>query len=213
MLPSPPKRPFKPSYRSSRKICYQNSSPSCLPLSVTNTFQKFMFKIIYKKFKRIILALCRGMDSNAFQKISPQLAALIKNRKNSVEVMFRLYGETWPPMIVYKAKAEHFKVIGFKYQELNFDYKWNILFSDTPIERNKSSLPPLRNIRISRARTRNYDREINKKYQVWSRNPLAAYVRRSLSVQLETRIDIEYRNYWKKLGVLVIKWHESKKTD
>ncbi|CAG9327359.1 unnamed protein product [Blepharisma stoltei] len=217
-----------------RKTKYESEKKSSLSNStVLNVLRKCIYRTIFRKFRLLIKSFCTTMNSFLLQYISPRLSKLVRGRTNNVEVMFRLSGKTWPPMIVYSAKITNIKLIGFDPEESETKRNsWRMLFTDAPLNEETIETPSSRYGRYSPAlvhpslpyhhrgiRGRKSDRRsgdleasyhLNKPSLIKDHSfskPFPAF-KRSASSQKSL-----YRKNWEKIGTIKIQWQNLNKSN
>lgn len=103
-----------------------------------NTVRRVVNRLIYLKLKRFIKKISHNLTLDVLRNISPKLYHFAKDKSTVLNLRLRLLGESWPPVIIYRATIKNLKTLTIepfstRKQFENVNNTWRVLFSDIPV--------------------------------------------------------------------------------
>jgi hypothetical protein len=104
-----------------------------LPITVRHTLIKCLRRRLFLKLKRLVLTLSMKINMELLRKIDPKLYVVAKDKTQGFKIVFRLYGENWPPLIVYRTAISSVKDVRHEGSTAAAVSDWRAMFSDEPV--------------------------------------------------------------------------------
>jgi hypothetical protein len=104
-----------------------------LPAAVRHTLIKGLRRRLFLKLKRLVLTLSMKINMDLLRKIDPKLYGVAKDKTQGFKIVFRLYGENWPPLIVYRTAISSVKDVRLEANTAAAVSEWKAMFSNEPV--------------------------------------------------------------------------------
>jgi hypothetical protein len=116
------------------------------PVSVRRTLIKCVRRRLFMKLKQLLGELSRQTTLDLVRRIDSKLLVFAKDKTTGFKIVFRLFGENWPPVIVYRTSISNLKDLNCERSTAAAVSDWRVLFSNKQVVVQR----PLRYSRASR---------------------------------------------------------------
>lgn len=102
---------------------------------ISNGVLRVMYRLQYKKLRRLLRVCTEYMDSKLLGRLAPSASMLLTDRTVTLRLRFRLDGHCWPPLLVYQAEVLGAKKVTLRHASVSRSrHLWRTLITDKPVQ-------------------------------------------------------------------------------